>query len=109
MAVTEHFLGDHTSPQYFELVEKVLQAFKIKCLFLKIHFFDFFLKNMGAMIDEHGERFHQDIAVIEKRCQGKWNPAVLADYWLLVRETPITEYLPSTNERSKKEAFICTK
>jgi hypothetical protein len=28
---------------------------------------DFFPQNLGAVIDEHGERFHQDIAVMEKQ------------------------------------------
>jgi len=30
--------------------------------------------------DEHGERFHQDIATMEKRYQGKWYTTMLADY-----------------------------
>jgi len=37
--------------------------------------------------DEHGERFHQDISSMEKRYQGKWNCAILADYcWTLARD-----------------------
>jgi len=43
---------------------------------LKIHFMvshlDFFPANLGEVSDEHGERFHQDIMVMEKRYQGKW-------------------------------------
>ncbi|UYV63953.1 hypothetical protein LAZ67_2006122 [Cordylochernes scorpioides] len=42
---------------------------------LKIHFLhshlDFFPDNLGAVSDEHGERFHQDISGMEKRYQGK--------------------------------------
>ena len=42
---------------------------------LKIHFLhshlDFFPKNVGAVSDEHGERFHQEISVMERRYQGK--------------------------------------
>ena len=38
---------------------------------LKIHFLDshldFFPDNLGAVIDEHGEHFHQDISALEKR------------------------------------------
>ncbi|UYV78677.1 hypothetical protein LAZ67_16002346 [Cordylochernes scorpioides] len=41
---------------------------------LKIHFLhshlDFFPDNLGAVSDEHGERFHQDISSMEKRYQG---------------------------------------
>ena len=44
---------------------------------LKIHFLhshlDFFPEDCGAVSDEHGERFHQDISSMEKRYQGKWN------------------------------------
>ncbi|UYV74503.1 hypothetical protein LAZ67_11003711 [Cordylochernes scorpioides] len=40
--------------------------------------------NLGAVSDEHGERFHQDISSMEKRYQGKWSPGMLADYcWTL--------------------------
>ncbi|UYV81492.1 K02A2.6-like, partial [Cordylochernes scorpioides] len=42
---------------------------------LKIHFLhshlDFFPDNLGAVSDEHGERFHQDISSMEKRYQGQ--------------------------------------
>jgi hypothetical protein len=35
--------------------------------------------------DEHGERFHQDIAAMEGGYKGKWSPSMLADYcWTLV-------------------------
>jgi len=43
--------------------------------------------------DEHGERFHQDISSMEKRYQGKWDWAMLADYcWTLARDVPTMEY-----------------
>jgi len=42
---------------------------------LKIHFLysylDIFPENCGAVSDEHGERFYQDISSMEKRCEGK--------------------------------------
>ena len=55
---------------------------------LKVHFLashlHFFHENLGDVSDEHGERFHQDIAVIEKRYKGKWSVGMLADYcWLI--------------------------
>ena len=38
---------------------------------LKMHLLesqlDFFSENLGEVSDEHGERFHQDILVMEKR------------------------------------------
>jgi hypothetical protein len=49
---------------------------------LKVHFLgshlDFFPENLGAVSDEHGERFHQDIYKMEKRYQGKWSLSMLA-------------------------------
>jgi len=54
---------------------------------------DFFPENCGAVSDEHGECFHQDISSMEKRYQGKWNFAILADYcWILARDAPTMEY-----------------
>lgn len=49
-----------------------------------IHFFDshldFFPENLGAVSDEHGERFHQQISTMEKGYQGIWSSNMLADY-----------------------------
>lgn len=58
---------------------------KLGCnISLKIHFLhshlDFFPENCGAVSDEHGERFHQDISKMEKRYAGKWSPAMMADF-----------------------------
>ena len=60
---------------------------------LKIHLLDshldLFPENLGAVSDEHGERFHQDISVMESRYQGRWSAAMLADYcWTLQRDVP---------------------
>ena len=58
---------------------------------LKIHFLhghlSFFLSNLGAVSDEQGERFHQDIMAIERNYQGRWYAPMLGDYcWLLARD-----------------------
>ena len=71
---------------------------------LKIHFLhshlDFFPLNCRDVSDEHGERFHQDIAAMEKRYQGKWNPSMLADYcWNVVRDDPAAEYKRQARKR----------
>jgi len=48
---------------------------------------------MGAIPDEHDERFHQDISQTEKRYSVKWSPYILGDYcWSCIRETPTCEY-----------------
>jgi hypothetical protein len=59
---------------------------------IKVHFLhshlDFFRDNLGAVSEEHGERFHQDIQMMEKRYEGIWNTAMLGDYiWTLLRES----------------------
>jgi hypothetical protein len=64
---------------------------------LKIHFLrsrlDFFLQNLDAISDEHGERFNQGISVMEKRYQGKWSVNMLSDYcWSIIRDVPETSY-----------------
>nr|CAH7727961.1 unnamed protein product [Callosobruchus chinensis] len=60
-------------------------------IYLKVHFLhshlDFFPENLGAVSDEHGERFHQDIAKMEKRFPGKWSASMLTEYcWFLGRD-----------------------
>jgi hypothetical protein len=50
---------------------------------LKVHFLhthlNFFPQNLGAVSDEHGQCFHQDTAVMEKRYQQKWSVNMLSD------------------------------
>ena len=52
---------------------------------LKIHYLhshlDFFPNNLGTVNDKHGERFHQEILIMENRYQGKWSHTMLADYY----------------------------
>ena len=86
------FLGNHRDPNYKQLVERLIVGFKnMKCrMSLKVHFLhshlDFFRDNLGDVSEEHGERFHQDIATMERRYQGRWDTAMMGDYiWSLVR------------------------
>ena len=48
---------------------------------LKIHFLhshlEFFSENLGSVSDEQGERFHQDISLMEKRYKGNGLPICL--------------------------------
>jgi len=61
--------------------------------FLCSHLDFFFPENSGAVSDEHGDRFHQDVSSMEKRHQGKWNCAMFGDYcWTLARDAPTMEY-----------------
>lgn len=113
--VTEFFLGNKRSPQYESLINQLLHAYKqLGCnMSLKIHFLhshlNFFKENLGAVSDEHGERFHQEIASMEKRYQGKWTTAMLADYcWFLIRETPTSSYNRQA-KRTKTSLFFKSK
>lgn len=73
----EGFFGNRRDPNYRVIVEELLDSFKkievnmsVKVHMLHAHL-DEFPDNCGAFSDEQGERFHQEIAVIEKRFKGK--------------------------------------
>ena len=90
--VVSSFLGNTKSPNYNELVKYLLCAVqKPGCkISVKVHFLhsylDYFAENLGAMSEEQGECFHQDIKTMEKRYQGCWNVNMMADYyWCLMR------------------------
>jgi hypothetical protein len=81
-----------TRKKTHEIVSDLLTGYKAN-MSLKVHFLDshldFFPENLGAVSDEHGERFHQDISNMEKRYQSKWSLRMLADYcWTLKRDDP---------------------
>lgn len=84
--VVEIFLGNYSWPFYIQLVDTLPTAYKtMKCnMSLKINFLhshlDFFPENLGAVSEEHGESFHQDISTMKKWYQGNRNPSMLADY-----------------------------
>lgn len=74
---------------------------------LKIHFLDshldFFPENLGALSDEHGERFHQQLKSMEHRYQGFWDERMMGDYiWFLIRESDIN----SNKRQSKTKIFF---
>ncbi|UYV82671.1 hypothetical protein LAZ67_22000476 [Cordylochernes scorpioides] len=74
--VCKNFLGSVKVENYRDIVNDLLLSYKaLECnMSLKIHFLhkhiDLFPENIGAVSDEHGERFHQDISSMEKRYQG---------------------------------------
>ena len=91
--VCDNFLGNHRSKDYVKVVNNLRSHYHdIRCnMSLKVHVLhshlDFFAENLGDVSDEHGERFHQDISVMEQRFKGKWSPGILADYcWGIERE-----------------------
>jgi len=74
---------------------------------LKIHLLDARLEcipeNCGAFSDEHGERFHQEMAFMEIRFKGKNIARSLAEYcWSIRRDTNPYVYKRS----AKTEIFL---
>ncbi|XP_050322654.1 uncharacterized protein LOC126754589 isoform X2 [Bactrocera neohumeralis] len=97
--VVQNILGNHKAENYKDLINELMISFKaLGCnMSLKRHMLDshldFFPANLGAVSDEQGERFHQDISLVEKCYQGKWSPGMLADYCRrLKRDLPEAKY-----------------
>jgi hypothetical protein len=74
---TANFLESRYAENYRDTVVDPVQPYKaMGCnVSLKVHFLDsrldFLPYNLGAVSDEHGERFDLDISTTEKRYQGK--------------------------------------
>jgi len=74
---------------------------------LKVHFLfshlDYFPDNLGDFSEEMGERFHQDIKIMETRYQGRWEVSMMADYcWMMDRDCSSEE---EHARKSKKTRF----
>ncbi|GBN89806.1 hypothetical protein AVEN_67319-1 [Araneus ventricosus] len=71
--VTTSFLGNEKDPNYKSNVEETIKNVKILgcSMSLKVHFLDshlvYFPENLGAVSEEQGERFYQDVKEMEGR------------------------------------------
>jgi hypothetical protein len=69
--VIAKFLGIYKDSIYKQVVEKMLEKFiALGCaMSLNVHFLnahlDYFPENVGAISEQQGERFHQDIKEME--------------------------------------------
>ena len=97
--IIKNFLENYKASNYVELVSNMLSSFKdLGCkMSIKVHYLhshlDHFPKNLDDLSEEQGERFHQDIRVMEERYQGRWDATMLADYcWSLQRHCPDTKH-----------------
>lgn len=106
--ICQNFLGNKRAMDYKDGIKNFLKCYsEMGCrMSLKVHFLDshldFFADNLGAVSDEHGERFHKDISAMEQRYQGFWNDSMLADYcWTLYRDHPCHVH----NRQSKSQCF----
>ena len=108
-SVIVNFLGKHRSPEYEQTVEDLIKDFRklgsrmsVKMHFLWSHL-TYFPENCGDYSEEQGERFHQDIRVMEERYQGHWDVNFMADYcWCLKRDEPNVHH----KRRSLKKPFL---
>ena len=107
--VVKNFLGNHKAYNYEEIVNTMLEKFRILGInmSIKVHFLhshlDRFPENLGHVSDEQGERFHQDIKVMEERYQGRWDSKMMSDYcWNLKRDLPDCQH----SRRSRKRKFL---
>ena len=85
----------------------MLQKYKVLgCkMSLKLHFLfshlDQFPENLGAVSEEQGERFHQDIKEMERRYQGRWSVSMMADYcWMLKHDECDTTHKRKSGRRN---------
>ena len=74
-SVVQNFLGKYKAANHEEEIDKMLHAceemgahMSLKMHFLHAHL-HFFTENNGNVSDEHRERFHQEIKIIERRYQ----------------------------------------
>jgi len=107
-SVVENFLGNNKSADYERIVENMIQRYEAlgSRMSVKIHFLnshlDYFPSNLGALSEEQGERFHQDISEMERRYQGCWDVSMMADYcWSLKRHNPAAVH----SRKSRKRQF----
>lgn len=106
-AVCDNFLGNHRAPNYKEIVQEMLNAFRdLGCnMSLKVHMLyahlDLFAEHLGKLSEESGERFHQDISPFEERFKSSNDHCnMIGDYlWCSVRETDPTSYRRLTAQR----------
>ena len=84
--VVQGCLGGKKEDSYKEIVDELLLSLQglgcrmsIKLYYLHSHL-DKFPDNLGDVSEEQGERFHQDIKVMEDRYQGRWDSHMMSDY-----------------------------
>ena len=109
MEVVQSFLGNHKAGNYKNVLQKLLDNFQalginmsIKVHFLHSHL-DRFSENLDDVSDEQGEKFHQDIKVMEEQYQGRWDKSMMSGYcWCLKRDKPDSQH----SRTSKKRTFL---
>jgi|SRR6218665_562546 len=83
--VVLNFLGNRKACNCQQIVEELPLSLQSRGCSMSIKFtlhshLDEFPENLGDVNQEQGECFHQDIKVMENRCQGRWHSNMMADY-----------------------------
>ena len=84
--VVQDFLGNKKDGNYKEIVDELLLSLRgLRCrMSIKLHYLHSHLvkfpDNLGDVSEEQGEKFHQDIKVMEDRYQGHWDSHMMSDY-----------------------------
>ena len=104
VSVVTNFLRNDKAENYKDLVETMLHSYN--CLgsnmSIKVHFLNSHLNEFAANLGD-GERFHQDIKVMEGRYQGRWDIHLMADYcWSIQRDCPDKQH----SRKSRKRKFV---
>ena len=93
VAMVKGFLGKTIDCNYQDLVEVMVQSFQAlgTRMSIKVHYLfshlERFFESFGDVSEEHRERFHQDIKIMEERYQGRWDAHMFSDYcWSLMRD-----------------------
>ena len=69
---------------------------------VKLHFLSSHLDYFPKNFEEQGERFHQDIRIMEKRNQVQWDVNFLADYCWCLKRYAVWKAAPSCNSLVQK-------
>ena len=109
VAVVKNFLGNNRAANYSDLVEELLNCFheiganmSIKVHYLHSHLNNF-PDNCGDYSDEQGERFHQDLKVMEDRYQGRWDKRMMSDYcWSIKQDVDNAPHQRKSRKRTFK-------
>ena len=104
--VVRNFLGSRKHDNYEEMVFRLIKSYKeLGCnMSIKVHFLfshlEQFPDNLGDYSDEQGERFHQDLKVMEERYKGNWDINMMADFcWSIKRDQPFKKHSRVSSKR----------
>ena len=110
--VVHGFLGRNKADNYEDSVETLMQTYykRGSRISLKMHYLhshlDFFRPNLTAVSEDHGERFHQDIQVMRKRYQGRWDEAMMGSLSMWpARQSPLLRPTVSVMSPAARSIF----